>query len=444
MSSAQAAPPLGLELVGSSHKTAPIAVLEKLALSAAEIEAFYERVGEIPGVHNAMVLSTCNRTEIYALAQSEAEVGAALTTLLRELVGDRFPGEEYLYRASGRDGLNHLFRVASGLDSLILGEAQILGQVKAAFDTSVLHGSPSPFFERVLRATFAAAKRSRSETDIGRGAVSVAGAAVHLATRIYSNLDKRTVVVVGAGDTARLLVEHFGSHSPRRIIIVNRTLARAEALARSAGAEAWPWEKLTEAVASADVAACAVRSETPILNRTIIEKAIEHRGGRTLALLDVGLPRNVAADVNALTNVFVGDIEALKQVVDGNLSRRKKEVTRVEGIIREEVDKLLEWQRSLAAGPVIAALRESVEQIRQAEVAKACAGLSTSERNAVERATRAVVNKLLHGPMMSIRELTKTDSEEGSLRLAQIRRAVDELKQSANVDTTADPIRRKG
>jgi len=415
MSAVPAPSPVGLELVGISYRTAPLDVLEGLALGPDEVKAFYERTKSVDGLANAFVLSTCNRTEIYGLGEG-LPVAPKLTDVLKEVAGPkRFPPHEHLYTRYGRDSMAHLFRVAAGLDSMILGEAQILGQLKDAYETSCSYIPPQPLFERIIRAVYSAAKRSRTETEIGKGAVSVASAAVHVASRIFHDLTKHTVVVVGAGDTGRLVVEHFQGHKPGRYIIVNRTLEKAEILARAVGGVALPWEKLNEAIAEADVLACAVTTPEPIVTNAVLHKALAHRGGRPLAVLDLGLPRNVATDIN-LPNVFVNDLDAFRQVVDSNLGRRKKEVARVEAIIEEEIDRLLDWHRSLQVGPLIAALRDSVEQIRKAEVAKAGASLSEAERAAVDRATRAVVNKLLHHPTTSLKELAKNSEASEHLQ----------------------------
>jgi glutamyl-tRNA reductase len=418
---------VSLELVGISHRTAPIDVLERLALSPPEIEALYARIRGVPGVKSALVLSTCNRTEVYALAEGDSAVSEGITSVLRDVAGpQRFPALDHLYFARGRDGLSHLFRVAAGLDSMVLGENQILGQVKDAYELSSQLLPPAPDFERMMRAALAAARRSRTETDIAKGAVSVASAAVHLASRIYS-IERSVVVVVGAGETGRLLAEHFRTHAPRRLVIVNRSRERAEILAQATGGEARTLDDLGTLVAEADIVATAVRGDHPLLDRPFIERAMVHRGGRTLALIDLGLPRNVAHEAGQLPNVLVHDLEALRQVVDHNLGRRKRELVRVEAIIDQEVDRLLDSQREQAAGPLIAALRETVEAIRRVEVEKATQGLGDSERAAVDRATRAVVNKLLHGPMTSIKEIVK-DPHEGPARLAEIHDVVQRLR----------------
>ena len=308
---------------------------------------------------------------------------------------------------------------------MVLGEAQILGQVKNAYDTSCNYLPPQPAFERLLGAVFSAAKRSRLETEIGKGAVSVASAAVHLATRIFHDMSKRTVVVVGAGDTGRLVAEHFQAHRPQRTIIVNRTPERAATLAQTLGGVAWPWDDLARAIAEADVIACAVRSPQPVIDSVLLDQARAHRSGHPLAILDLGLPRNVALTTDK-ANVFVHDLDAFRQVVDSNLARRKKEIPQVEAIIEEEMDRLLDRHFSTQVGPLIAALRDGVESIRQAEVSKATTGLNDNERAAVDKATRAVIRKLLHGPTTSIKALARKNS--GAAELEVVRELIARLE----------------
>ncbi len=418
----------GLELVGLSHHSAPLEALERLALSPEEVAVFYQRAQGLDA--GVLVLSTCNRTEIYA--HGSAPLAERLSALLGEVTGPhRAPDVRHLYAKRGRDALEHLFRVAAGLDSMILGEAQILGQVKAAFEEACARLAPAPAFERAVRAALAAGRRSRGETEIGKGAVSVASAAVHLCTRIYSDLSRHTALVVGAGETGQLLAEHLKAQGAGRLRITNRTFARALELARAVDGEAVRYEDLAAAIAEADVVACAVRAPAPIIDRPTLERATQSRG-QPLVVLDLGLPRNVEASAQDLRNVFLNDLATLRQVVDANLARRKKEVPRVLAIIEEELLSLAAAQRTLAAGPLIAALRDTVEALRASEVERASRGLSAAERQAVERATRAVCNKLLHGPTTSIRELAVAQAADPQARahLEAIQRLVEELARA--------------
>ena len=410
----------GVELLGISHRTASVDILERLALAPEEIQKAYERLFA-DGHEDVMVLSTCNRTELYVRHGATTTAAQSVYHALEEIAGrERVPEDEFLYRHSGRESVEHLFRVACGLDSMILGEQQILGQVKSAYEVARQFKEPSRYFDQVIQAAFKVAKRSRADTDIGKGAVSVASAGVHLATRIYGDLSKRQVAVIGAGETGRLVAEHFNKLGPKNLVILNRTLERAERVARDLAGTARPMDELPAVIAESDIVACAVGVQEPLISVDMVEKAMKHRSGWSLALIDLGMPRNVNVAVHDLTNVFVHDIEALRQVVDSNLKHRKREVPRVEELIQDQLDKLLSWHRSTQVGPFIAALRESVENMRQAEVNKVAKGLGDAERQAVDKATRAVVNKLLHGPMSSIKEFAR-QQEEGVERLELVR-----------------------
>lgn len=418
-----------LGLMGISHHTAPVEVLERLALSSEEILRCYERFQKSGKIRDAFIVSTCNRTEVYVLPSGANDVSTELEAILRDVAGpQRFPEKSYLYNYSGRKGLTHLFRVAAGLDSMVLGEAQILGQVKEAYEVACNVLTPSPYFDRLVRTAFKIGRRIRSETQIGYGAVSIASAAVHLATRIYSNMENLTVAIVGAGETGRLVAEHFKGQGAARLLILNRTLNKAEILARQVDGQAWALDKLSEALMQADIVACAVRGDQPILKISDVQNVLAMRSGRPLAILDLGLPRNVEAHLDKLPNVFLHDLDALRHVVDANLVKRKKEIPVVENIIEEEIDKLFDWQSALEAGPLIATLREAVESIRLAEVERACRDMNEKELEAVNRVTRAVINKLLHGPMTSIKEYAQEST--GAEKIAIISNVFKNLKNN--------------
>ena len=349
------------ELLGSSLNSAPIDVLERMALSSQEVRKLYGRLKDIIGIEDALILSTCNRTEIYFSGKTTEEALAPkVWTALKEMIGlERIPQEDNRYGYSGREGIAHLFRVSCGLDSVVLGEAQILGQVKGAYDDSRDHFR-STYFDKVIQSAFRVAGRSRTETEIGAGAVSIASAGVHLAGRVFSDFSNRTVVIVGAGGTGRLAAEHFARRNPKRLIILNRTLERAAKLATQLGADAWSISKISDALVNADVLVTAVKVANPVIDAALVESAMRARTSQTLVILDLGLPRNVSTHVNGIVNVFLSDIEDLRQVVDGNLKRRRKEIPKVEAFIHQEIDRLINWQRSFQAGPLIGALREGI------------------------------------------------------------------------------------
>ena len=424
-----------LNLTGISIHTAPIGVLERVALSADEIREVYKRLLGHSGVSDALVLSTCNRTEIYTTTQSGNRLGNFVTDVLEAVTGQgRFPGGSHLYEKSGRDGVEHLYRVACGLDSVVLGETQILGQLKSAWDSVKDLWNPTAYFEKLVQGAFRVAGQSRTNTSIGAGAVSVASAGVHLATRIFSDFSQSNVLVLGAGETGRLLTQHLMSHRPRSLTVVNRSLEAAESLAYPLAGRALGLENLAEALCSADIIACAASVEEPLITLEMIQHAQQMRGHTSLAILDLGLPRNVESKAGDLANVFVQDLESLGRVVDANLSRRRKEVPQVEALIDEEISRLVSWRRSLRATPVITALRTQVENFRQAEVARATKGLTDPEKQAVESATRAVTNKILHGPMTAIRNYA-TQAEQEAEALNVIKKLFVNLERPERDDS---------
>ena len=404
---------IDLNLTGISIHTAPIGVLERCALSVDEIREVYAQLLVHEQVKDALVLSTCNRTEIYTTVQSGFQVGGFVGDVLKGVTGQkRYPADGHIYEKTGRSGIEHLFRVACGLDSQVLGETQILGQLKAAWEALTGVFNPSTYFSKLVQAAFRVAGQSRTDTGIGAGAVSVASAGVHLTSRIFSDFSQLNVLVVGAGDTAKLVTQHLMAHQPKSLTIVNRDQARGEKLAQSVGASALGLDSLEQVLCKVDVVASAVTIAEPLITTAMVQRAIDKRGPRSLAILDLGLPRNVENTAGELVNVFVQDIESLGRVVDANLSRRRKEVPKVEALIDDEITRLISWRRSLRAVPVITALKNQVEAFRQAEVVRATKGLSETEKHAVEMATRAVTNKILHGPMTAIREYGKHAEEE--------------------------------
>ncbi|MBN1962514.1 MAG: glutamyl-tRNA reductase [Deltaproteobacteria bacterium] len=417
-----------LTLVGISYHEAPLEILEGLALSNEEIVRFYQTALKYPELINTFVLSTCNRTELYGFGDDTAYISALLIEILHKIVGDkRFPGQQFFYLHYGQDSLHHLARVAASLDAMILGEAQIFGQVKAAYKTSISYKAAEPAFARLMQAVFTAAKRARSETEIGRGVVSIASAAVHVASRFFNNLTQQTVVVVGAGENSRLMLQHFYDQNPQRIIIINRTFDKAQRIAKTVGGEAWPWTQLTQAVSAADVLACAVRLSEPVIDGQLLAKAMENRSARSLLVLDLGLPRNVTPH-NHHSNVFINDLEAFHQVVDENLGRRKMEVSRVEAIIDEEIDKLHNDEHTAQIKPFIIALRTAIEQMRKSETLQATLGLNANETAAVDRATTAVTNKLLHLTTESIKAFA--NQQANYLQIKAVTELMVKLKET--------------
>lgn len=385
-----------LILLGVNHRTAGVAERERLSFDAQRARAaLAERGNPLP---EALILSTCNRVEIYAFAPAP-EQGAAR---LREMLGDANAAEPAVVperiEARGEAAARHLLRVAAGLDSMVLGEMQILGQVKTAWDWARSAGSAGPHLDRLLATAVHAGKRARAETSIGAGAVSVASAAVDLATRVFGELDERRVLVIGAGQTGSLAARHFAERHPRELIIASRNPERAQALAAELAGRAIGLEALSLALAEVDVAVSATAAPGLVVSAEAVRRAVRGRGSRPLVLVDIALPRDIDPAVAELENVFLHPIDALHSVVDRSLARRRAEVPRVEAIVAEECRRLFEWLRGRDATSVVRELREHFERVRTAELERSLKQFPESERERVERLTRALVNKLLHLP----------------------------------------------
>lgn len=398
---------MGIHLLGASVHNAPLEILERLALSPELAEMLQERLGP-----DTLILSTCNRTEIY-VGDGGTESPAAVLAQIKDAIGvERANLLDHLYLKSGVEGIRHLYRVACGLDSAVLGEAQILGQVREAWDHLKAHAQPSPVFERIISGALKVAASSRELTEIGAGAVSVASASVQLTKRIFSSFGSHSALVLGAGATARLAAEHLTKLGLQKVYICNRNPERGRALAQAVRGEFVPLNQLEAALSKVDILATAVSVEHPIVTRVLVENALRRGRSQSFVVLDMGLPRNVESTVNQLPNVFLYDVGALNRVVDINLTKRRSEIPRVESLIEDELSRLRAWKSSMAVGPMIAQMRGQADSMRRAEIEKVSEGLSAEELERLDRVTRAVMNKLLHGPTMAMKEYAR-QTEEG-------------------------------
>jgi glutamyl-tRNA reductase len=412
-----------LRLIGVNHRTAASSIREALTYADPEAARWIRLAVEKGAVdlagreiREAALLSTCNRTEAYLVLSPTGgsgrggEHGAAQPELERRLArllcGTRHDildaHADIFDQRRDAAAVHHLLRVASGLDSMVQGEAQILGQVHRAHELSREAEGVGPILDRLFTTAFRAGKRSRNETEIGRGAVSVASAAVELARKVVGSLNRRTALVVGAGDTGRLVAQHFASEQPHELMIANRTLDRARALAAEVGARALGLDDLPRVLDQADVIVVATFAPQPVITKAMVQTALKHRR-RSTVFIDISMPRNVEPSVHGLGEAFVYDIDALQKIVRENLNRREDEVPKVEAILEAELQHFMKWLGSLSAGPMIAALRDRFERIRQEEVERHTSGLTPQERKAVERVSRGLVNKFLHGPTVHLR-----------------------------------------
>ncbi|MBN1192351.1 MAG: glutamyl-tRNA reductase [Coriobacteriia bacterium] len=395
-----------LVLVGLSHKTAPVAIREKLTFPAQVQEDALNQLGRTEGIREAAILSTCNRTEVYAVASSEEGGVESVIDFLAEYHGlDRRELGRYLYISTGETVVRHLFRVVASLDSMVLGEAQILGQVKEAYESAFNAGSTSRAFNKLFRQSFEVGKRVRTETAIGESAVSISYAAVELAKKVFDTLDGRTILILGAGKMSELTAKHLVSNGVARVLVVNRTFERAQEMAERFSGTAIAYERLYEAVRESDI----VISSTAATEYVIVKKdlaPVAKSRTRPLFLIDIAVPRDVDPAVNDLGGVFLYDIDDLSGVVESNLEERMVEARRAEAIVEEEIAVFFGWIESMEVVPTVAAIRAKAEVIRRMELDKALKRLDVSDkdRKTVEALTCAIVNKMLHGPTARLKK----------------------------------------
>ncbi|MBD3162875.1 MAG: glutamyl-tRNA reductase [Candidatus Eisenbacteria bacterium] len=411
-----------LLVVGLNHRTAPVELRERIAFNREETAAALSEPVPGDGVTERLLLSTCNRTEYYAFCQA-ADCGLAS---FRELVG-RFKNVALagdaptLYAYRDQEMVTHLFRVASSIDSLIVGEAQILGQVHEAFEIACRAGASGPLFHRLLETAFRVGKRVRSETEIAIGAVSVASAAATLAGRVFSEMEDRTALILGAGETGRLAAHHLREIGVGRFRVANRTRARADELADVLGGTPVDFGDLEAALREASIVVTATSAPGPILSAAQIRAAVTARRNRPVLILDLGVPRDVEIAANKVANVFLYDIDSLQALVEENLQRRRKEIPKVEAIIESEKTRFFRWYASLGVGPLIRDLREHLERIRASEVERHAGRFGEEDRERIEALSRGLVNKILHEPMVNLRSFQREGS--GSVvRLETVRR----------------------
>ena len=392
---------MSLVIAGVNHRTAPIEVREKLAFSISEQTAVLSQLRSNPSVGEAALLSTCNRTEAYLIDADDSAV-----TQVRDLFTERL-GEDaapYLYIRHDRETAAHIFKVTAGLDSMILGEAQIQGQVQDAWENS--RETTGAALNRLFQQAQLVGSRVRTETGIGRGAASVSSAAVQLAKKIFGSLNGRRAMVLGAGDVAALALECLRNEGVRVGIVANRTYDRAEALAQMHGAVAMHYDKCWENLASVDILVCSTASQRPMVSVEQVGPAMRARGDRPLCILDIALPRDVEANVGKLDNVFLYDLDDLRAVAAAALDERKEDVPAAEKIIAGEVERYWEWLAGLAAVPVVTEFRAQMDRVREEELANALRridGLTSDQAKGLESFSRSLMNKFLHEPSVRLR-----------------------------------------
>ena len=413
-----------LLVFGTNHGVAPAAVRGRLALSSGESNAVLRALANDAGdrvIREAVVLSTCTRTEIFAWTRESAAATELMRATLRATKGnDAVPAARHTFSLMGREGAHHLFRVAAGLDSLMIGEPQVLGQVRRAHARAEKARTCGPYLTRLFQSAVRTGKRARAETEIGKGSASVAFAAVRLATNILSGISDRSVLVVGAGRTGAQAARNFAAGGPASLTIVNRTAERAEAVAADVGAAALTFDQLRDALKTVSVVVAATSAPNPIISAATLRAIMTERRGQPLVVIDIANPRNVEASAGRIPGVFLRDLDSLGDIVQENLIRRSKQIPHVERIVEEELQHFLDWYDTLKVVPVLKSLRASFYRIADEEVRRHLSSFDESNHDRLERYTRALIARLLHQPTCHLRELDP-ETSEGLSSLAAVK-----------------------
>lgn len=394
-------------LIGLNHNTAPVAVRECIAFSAEEAESAVEALHRHPAISEALLFSTCNRVEV-AIVTSDTGEGVAATKAFIA-THNRVPLEQFeaaLYIHRGKEAVRHIFRVAASLDSMMVGEPQILGQIKEAYRIATAKKTSGVVLNRLLHRAFFVAKRVRSETGIGDHAVSISYAAIELGRKIFGSLKGKGVLLVGAGEMAELAVEHLIRHRSGKIWVANRTFERGVELARRFSGQAVRFEEIPTALEQVDIIISSTGSTVPVITRDEVRSVFRVRKNRPLFFIDIAVPRDIDPEINRLTNCYVYDIDDLKEVVEENIEDRNKEAVKGERLVDEAVIQFSHWYESLEVVPTIVALREKMDEIVRDELKKTLGPmtrLSEKEKEAFDRMRNALINKILHDPTLFLK-----------------------------------------
>lgn len=395
-------------LLGLNHKTAPVEIREKLSFSEEQVGEFLKALQENPGINEVMVFSTCNRVEVLITADDERMAAETAKMFLSEY--KHIPVRDFenlLYIHTGDAGVEHLFKVASSLDSMIVGEPQILGQIKKAYQTATSQKTSGVILNRLLHKTFSVAKRVRTETGIGDNAVSISFAAVELGRKIFGSLEEKKVLLIGAGDMAELAVENLINYRAGNIYVANRTFSRGVELANRFKGQAVRMEEIDEYLQSIDIVISSTDSPGFIITRDQIKEVLRERKNRPLFFIDIAVPRDIDPEINRMANSYVYDIDDLQGVIDQNIEDRNKAAVKAERIIEEAVIQFKRWRERLEAVPTIVALRSKLDHIARAEMEKSLQSmqhLSQEDREAISRMTEALISKILHDPTVFLKE----------------------------------------
>jgi glutamyl-tRNA reductase len=425
-------------LTGVNHKSAPVDVRERFAVSEAALPGAVQRLAQVPGIEEALIVSTCNRVELVVRASNGK---ADLTGFIAQQF-DLRPEDfrQHLYEYRERDVVRHVFRVASSLDSMVVGEPQILGQVKEAYAVARAVGAVNSGLDALFTRAFAVAKRVRNETAVGSSAVSVASVAVDLAKKIFGSLAGRTVYLVGAGKMCELAARHLLAHGAGKILVANRTHERAVSLAERFNGLALPFDRLYDTVDEADIVISSTGAPQAIFRKEHGEKFLHRRRNRPMFFIDIAVPRDVDPGMNKVDGIFVYDIDDLQSVVSSNLADRGEEARRAESLIEEEVERFLGRMQAAEVVPTIVSLQEHLETIRQAEIDRVrgrLGELSPEQEMAVEALSRGIINKIMHTPIVTLKSAAR-EGQAGTTLVDVVRRLFNLRERDASGAAASD------
>ena len=435
---------MNIIVVGLSHKTAPVEIRERVAFAPTAMEKPLRQVAALPGISEGLIVSTCNRVEIYAVSR-EADGGIGQ---LRRFMADYhgLSAEEldsHLYDYQGEAAIQHLFRVASSLDSMVIGEPQILGQIKTAYGYAAEFKTAGLILNRLLHKAFSVAKRVRTETEIASNAVSVSFAAVELARKIFDSLTDKTVLLIGAGEMCELAARHFMNNGVARVHVTNRTFERAQKLADEFGGKPILFENFVDHLPQIDIVLTSTGAPNFILGHKTVEEVIRRRKYKPMFLIDIAVPRDIDPRVNDIDNVYLYDVDDLQGVVQANLKERHKEAKKAEAIIDQEIGVFFKWLGSLDVVPTIVALRKKLEEIRRSELEKTFGNLKdlgAKERKSIEALTAAIVNKVLHQPIMLLKKSQNDPAGESYVEAVRVLFDLELPAPEGKIESLDDPV----
>lgn len=435
--------------VGLNYKTAPVEIREKLTFEEARLPEALARLRDMKSVLECVIVATCNRTELYAVVDQLHTGRHFVRSFMEKWFGlSREQFDQHLYIHESDEAVRHLFRVVSGLDSMVLGETQILGQVRDAFSAAQAKGTTGTIFNMLFKQAVTLGKRAHSETAIGENAVSVSYAAIELAKKIFGSFSEKSVLILGAGKMSELTAKHLYSNGVPRVVVVNRTFARAEELAIKFQGEAYPIERLKQALTEVDIVISSTGANEAVLTKADMESVMKLRRNRPIFMIDIALPRDLDPAINELTNIYLYDIDDLQGIVDYNLQERQKEALKISEMISIELGLFNQWVHTLGVVPVIKALRDkalSIQEETMRSMENKLPNLSERELTVIRKHTKSIVNQLLRDPILRIKELAAESNSAQSIALFSELFALESLlEEEMQTEVPASSKERQG